>query len=69
MTLMLNKMRGVSWIYLAEDRDRRCALFEHSNELRVPQNVKSFETDRLTEEEVCRRCLLFEIFRLQLGLL
>jgi hypothetical protein len=61
---MLNTMRGVNWIYLAEDRDMWFCLNIVMN-FRVPQNVKSF----VTEEQVCRRYLLFEIFQLQQGLL
>ena len=38
LTLMLNTMTGVNWIYLAEDRDMWCPLFEHGNEL--PHSAK-----------------------------
>jgi hypothetical protein len=33
LVLTLNTMRGVKWIYLAEGRDKWCALFEQCNEL------------------------------------
>jgi hypothetical protein len=42
LTLMLNAMTGVSWIYLAEDRDMWCAVFEHGNELSGSAKCEEF---------------------------
>jgi hypothetical protein len=42
---MLNTMRGVNWIYLAEGKDRLRALLNMVMKIRVPQNVKNFMTD------------------------
>jgi hypothetical protein len=42
LTLMLNTIKGVNWIYLAEGWDKWCALFEHGNELPASAKCKGF---------------------------
>lgn len=67
LKFMLNTIRGVNWIYLDESRGKWYALFERGNEL--TGSVKCEKISWLTEEQVCGKYVLFEIFRLQQGLL